>query len=262
MNHSELEELLGAFALDAVDPDQARELEAHLADCPKCRAEVQAHRETAAMIASGDADVPTDLWERISRSIADGAPIAAVDAGTPPLAVQPATALRRNLSGRSLRDRTPIFATIGLVAAAVAAIIVLSVQVSGLDSRVDRLNTALGRAGISGVVAQASLAPHATIDLKSSRDVRVATVIVTKQGTAYWVTSSLRELSATRTYQLWGLSHGHFVSLGLVGPNPHRFASFRIEAGTKKVLVTVEPEGGTPAPTSPAVASGSLGSTV
>ncbi len=34
MAHHEIEELLGAYALDAVDADEARLVEDHLADCP------------------------------------------------------------------------------------------------------------------------------------------------------------------------------------------------------------------------------------
>ena len=47
----EIEELLGAYALDAVDDDERRVVEGYLATNPRARAEVQQHREVATMLA-------------------------------------------------------------------------------------------------------------------------------------------------------------------------------------------------------------------
>jgi anti-sigma factor RsiW len=38
MSHAEASDLLGAYALDAVDGDEFAELEEHLETCPRCRA--------------------------------------------------------------------------------------------------------------------------------------------------------------------------------------------------------------------------------
>ena len=40
MSHDEASDLLGAYALDAVDGDEFVELEEHLGTCPRCRAEL------------------------------------------------------------------------------------------------------------------------------------------------------------------------------------------------------------------------------
>ncbi|MEA3055576.1 MAG: hypothetical protein QOD30_1008, partial [Actinomycetota bacterium] len=50
-SHDEIQELLGAYALDAVDPDERSDVEDHLRDCARCRAEVAEHRDTAAFLA-------------------------------------------------------------------------------------------------------------------------------------------------------------------------------------------------------------------
>ena len=42
--HEDFQDLLGAYALDAVDPTERDEIERHLATCPRCRAEVAEHR--------------------------------------------------------------------------------------------------------------------------------------------------------------------------------------------------------------------------
>ena len=48
MTHEQASELLGAYALDAVDGDEFTELEEHLEMCPRCRAELDGLREVAA----------------------------------------------------------------------------------------------------------------------------------------------------------------------------------------------------------------------
>ena len=78
MTHDEIEELLGAYALDALDADERQEVEDHLATCPRCRAEIAAHREVAALLGNPAGDVPAvapeDLWDRISASLQDEPP--------------------------------------------------------------------------------------------------------------------------------------------------------------------------------------------
>ena len=51
MTHDEIQDLLGAYALDAVDDDVRALVEEHIADCARCRAEVQEHREVATLLA-------------------------------------------------------------------------------------------------------------------------------------------------------------------------------------------------------------------
>ncbi|MBM3676609.1 MAG: anti-sigma factor [Actinobacteria bacterium] len=67
--HEEMQELLGAYALDAVDGSERRAFEQHLGDCADCRDEVARHRETLALLAI-DEDVPEAIWEDIATRIA------------------------------------------------------------------------------------------------------------------------------------------------------------------------------------------------
>src|ERR1700722_10516822 len=69
MTHDEVSELLGAFALDAVEYDEYEEIEAHLSECPRCRAEVDAHREVAAALGNSVEPLPEGLWENIARRL-------------------------------------------------------------------------------------------------------------------------------------------------------------------------------------------------
>ena len=62
-----IHELTAGYALDALDPDERREYEAHLADCQHCREELASLAQTTealAIAASGPAP-PPGLRDRI-----------------------------------------------------------------------------------------------------------------------------------------------------------------------------------------------------
>jgi anti-sigma-K factor RskA len=258
MIHQEIEELLGAYALHATEAEEDREIEAHLADCPRCRAEVQAHLEVAAMLGSTTAEVPAGLWERIAASVSEIP--APGRAGPPPAALDSAGTLAggtvRHSRGRPLRRwQAPLWGAAMAVAAALIAL--LAVEVGHLDQQVSSLKTAVRQYGLSGAAAQVALGPHRTVVLSADK-APVAKVVLAPSGAAFWVSSSLRELPSSQTYQLWGLARGKIVSLGLVGPDPHAVGAFRIEATVTAVMVTAEPSGGTPTPTLPVLAQGDV----
>ena len=114
MTPDELEALLGAYALDAVDDDERREVEAYLAVDPRARAEVETHREVATLMAFGGAPAPEGLWDRIADSLEDRAP-------------QPGPELARVLPVR--RRRWSTAALIGVAAAAAVAAAAITVAV-------------------------------------------------------------------------------------------------------------------------------------
>ena len=112
--------------------------------------------------------------------------------------------------------------------------------------------------GITGLVNQALLDPaHRTVALTAADGRRGAEVIVLPGGTAYFVNRSLPELGTARTFQLWAVSKGKVVSLGVLGPAPEA-VPVRVEAPVTALMVTAEPSGGTPGPTTPVLLRGSL----
>src|SRR3954468_13569720 len=72
--YDEFSDLLGAYALDAVDPQEREEIERHLTTCPRCRAEVAEHREVAALLSQSGAPAPDGVWDRIAPVLAPPAP--------------------------------------------------------------------------------------------------------------------------------------------------------------------------------------------
>jgi anti-sigma factor RsiW len=91
VTHDEVRELLAAYALDALDPEDERAVEAHLATCPDCRRDVAALREAAASLATGVPSVepPAALKTRIMRAtelearVEPPAPVTPLPAGRP-----------------------------------------------------------------------------------------------------------------------------------------------------------------------------------
>src|SRR5579871_2910284 len=71
MSHDEITELLGAFALDAVEPEEATVVARHLEECPACSAEVAEHQRVAALLGNTTEDAPVYLWEQIAGPLGE-----------------------------------------------------------------------------------------------------------------------------------------------------------------------------------------------
>lgn len=242
MSHAELQELLGAYALDAVDPDEAAALEAHLAECPSCRSEVAAHREAAAKLGNVGAEAPAQLWDQIAAELTAGS--------AQPL---PSNVVRLPSQRRLVAPMAAVFA-----AAATVVIALLGVSTLHLQSRVDALRNTVNQGGLQQAAAAAVLNPdHAVVHLDSADGRLNAEVITLPDGQAYLINSNLPQVSPDRTYQLWGLVGGRPVSLGLLGSLPG-LAAFRIEPAVTQLMVTGEPSGGRAAPDPPVLIQGTV----
>lgn len=235
MDHAEIESLLGAYALDAVSPEEAAEIEAHLQTCPRCAVEVAVYREVAALLGGGGADAPAGVWDKIAAELGDGQQVADLDA---------ARLMREIRSGRS-SSRPRVLIPIGFVAAVIAVLFAIeSTQLSHLNNEVHQYQAIAQRGGIAPAVAAVLSGEHRTITLDCVSSGYVAKIAVAPDGQAYWVSSSLEALGSGKTYQLWALSQGRVVSIGLLGANPHLYSAFRIQPSMSQVMVTIEPSGG------------------
>lgn len=240
MTHNEISDLLGAYALDAVDPDEREVVERHLRECARCRAEVQDHRETAAMLAHSGSDAPDGVWQRIAESLEEPPPglrLAPVDAYKLPR-----------------RRRVPR-AMLAALAAAAVVVAVLGVQVRQQDQRIDQLQTALQDP--LAPAFQAALAdPDSQVFELSSADGQTALRgAIAADGTGYLRASALPRLGSDRTYQLWGAAGDQLISLGVIGPRPE-IVSFRADPYTA-FAVTEEERAGVVVSTNQPVVAGS-----
>jgi len=196
MSHDEIQDLLGAYALDAVDDDERAEIEDHLRDCPRCRAEVQEHRETAAFLAHAGADAPEAVWDRIAGAIESPNVI--------PLAPKLGFGAKRNRWPQAL----------GLVGAAAAAVIgFLLVQVRDQDRRIDDIQSA---ANTCAPAMQRAGARVAHLNATGTE----LPVVLTPDGRACLETSALPALASGETYQLWGQAGSDLISVAVLGRDP------------------------------------------
>jgi anti-sigma factor RsiW len=239
-SHEELADLLGAYALDALD-DTDGEHEAvrlHLLECARCRAEVAEHREVAALLAHAGEPAPAAVWDRIAASIEGEAP----PAPRPPLQAVPArTPAASRWWARPLT---------GLAAAAVVVIAALGWLALDANRRLDDLE---GDRGVAAAMADALADPASTVvDLEG--EVRVRAVL--DDGHGYLAAADLPPAPAGRTYQLWGGADGTMVSLGVLGSDPAGPVAF--EAGDVQALALTVEDGPQPSPTGPQVAIGEV----
>lgn len=250
-------ELLGVYAVDALDEQEASGVEAHVKCCPRCSQEVDAHRETVALLAAAGGPAPEGVWGRIAAAISgDTAPAATR------LAPRLMATIRRPAPRRAGWPR-PVYAAGLAAAAAVAAVIgVQTSRVDQLNRRVNQLTVAAQQTGGFQGVAAALVDPSArryTLDSTSSAGQPLGHLLVLPSGASYLVGSRLPPISSASTYQLWSLIDGRAVSVGLLGDHPATVA-FAIDptVTTNAYLITVEPAGGVVTPTTAPVAKAAV----
>ena len=225
LSHEEIQDLLGAYALDAVDDDERDLVEEHLTTCVRCRAEVADHRETAAMLAFAGQDAPSGLWDRISSSLEEP---------PPPMPIRIGTA-----RGARERSRARSWWSGGLVAAAAVIISVLALSVSLRDD------------GGEPRIPDGPRILLASVDGRHSADVVLA------DGRGYVVNDNLPPLPDDRVYQLWGKRGDDLISLGLLGTDPDS-EEFVAGADFEVFAITVERAGGVVSSDQPAVVQGQV----
>ena len=69
MTHEESIEFLATYALDAVEGEEREAVEEHLADCPRCRAELDAFREVTTALGNSVEPLPEGLWTSIASRL-------------------------------------------------------------------------------------------------------------------------------------------------------------------------------------------------
>ncbi len=228
-----IHDLAAPFAMDALEPPERMEFEAHLETCLDCRLEVAQLQETTAQLGAAEEATP-DPQLRLSvlsgiRQI-DQEQVVSTVASLPPRRQSPWLAA----------------ATVALVAA-VAALVFIVVQ---LDDRVDRADD----------IREIMAAPDVTIaslegDLVGQFYYSLAmdrTVLVSDQ---------VPSISGDETYELWLIDGAGPVPAGLFRPSKGA-VTLIVDGGLAQatlVGVTVEPRGGSDAPTGEILASALLG---
>jgi anti-sigma-K factor RskA len=232
IRHPEVEELLGAFALDALDSDEADAVDLHLRDCPRCRAEVADYRETAALLAFGGVEAPAGVWEKIQASLEEAPPQLAL--------------------GRVIPMKESRWRSMGARVAAMAAVVI---SLAALGVSVMRSTDGADTGSLAAQVEKAAADPEGTPVHLAASGGKGSADIVLLDGQAYLVRHSLPELDDDETYQLWGQQGETKVSLGILGPQPGRTI---VAAGAdyEALAITAEKKPGVVSSSNSAVVAG------
>ncbi len=258
MSHQEVQELLGAYALDAVDPELAAIIEDHLRHCARCAQEVAEHHEVAGLLANSGGAAPTGLWQSIAdrlgetppswEQLARGLDVPVDRATSVPVEGSAAVGPPSIESGPSQRRRRTVRSTLALAAAAIVVVaVVLGVQVGDLHHQLDQArSTSLTQAEQAALAAPTTRQIRLTPPSATGEPATTAvTVVLTRSGAGFVVTHELPALPSGKTYQLWAVTGEQKISLGLLGSNPG-IAPFSV-AGNRPVdafAITAEHAGG------------------
>ena len=265
--HSErIEEFLPAYALGALDGEDLRELEEHLADgCAECRRQL-------------------DLWQRdleaLAESVTPVRPSETTRARVLRLAGSGASGSGASVAPAPRRlPRWLPFAAAALLLLAVwgvagqirrrGEIRRMTAEQESLERRVADLGREVQQARFesrrTAQALQVLAAPHVSsvvlAGLGPTPGAAGHTYVNPQTHDALFYAFNLPVLAPDKTYQLWFIAEGKPVSAGTFSVDPRGTGSLRVEsvvdvADIQAWAVTVEPRGGVPQPTGEMVLKG------
>ncbi|WP_410676276.1 anti-sigma factor domain-containing protein [Amycolatopsis sp. cmx-4-68] len=285
---AELHTLTGAYALDSVPEGDRAEFERHLEECAACRQEVAELRATGARLAAAVAvDPPPELRVLVLADVArtrqlppklrnphgparqrpDGAENGRGEGWPPDRGTGKGQAWPRGrdfggegwppdrgelgdtpswLRGKKPGPAKAFRLRVALLGAAAAAVVAVGVGV---------VTTTPPAPVNSGLSADSVLsAPDATAVQGAGQG--SATLVVSRsRNQAVLLASGLPALDTGHVYQVWLIRAGEAHSAGLLRP---RMLMADLPPGIDRIGITVEPAGGSPGPTTPAVTRISL----
>jgi anti-sigma-K factor RskA len=246
--------LAGAYALDALDAAEAEQFERHLLECQECADEVRGLRETAAVLGMAVATTPpaalrANVMGEIARTpqLPPSAPPASGPVSEPLPAARPAPE-----PVRLPAQRRPLAAVNRAVALAAALAVLLAGGLGavgwqrGRDAEQARQELAQALAIASAPDAERIAAPVAGGG---------TVTVVTSDGGSAVLASGLADPGEGKIYQLW-INHPGEEDMRAAGLGPAGTAAdetwTRVVQGMQPgdaFALSVEPEGGSAAPT-------------
>lgn len=250
MTHEQTLEALATYALDAVDGAERADIEQHLTDCPRCRAELDTLRQVATALGNSVEPVPPGLWAGIASRLSERP-----GEDRPPMP--------RLVDVPAEGEVAPAVTPIRRYRATVAGLLAVAAAIAFLGGVLVRGNNdspaPTGQADASAVVSALLVRGHKVVDMDGAHHTELAKFVVDPDGRGFLISSTLPKLTESKTYQLWGVVHGQPISLGLLGQKPD-MSTFTLAgtASASQLGITVEPAGGAVVPSSPMVAEGAV----
>lgn len=273
MEHDQLRELTGAYALGLLHEDERRVLEAHLRVCPECTREAEELIATVSTLpyAVEPAEPRAELRTRIVKSMLAESRKSVGTAGAAHVA-------------RAGARKPNLLLPYGLAAAASIAAVLIGLYAYTLRERIEDLESRLRTATAAQLAAERRLVGlQADADRARQIEAILSAPDIRRQdlkglepakgayARAFWsptrglvfATAGLPRPPGDRVYQLWVVPSGaDAISVGLLSPDPDG-RSADVIPGPRDVregsvfAVTLEPAGGVPAPTGPMYLRGS-----
>lgn len=232
MTHAEMDGLYELYALGALEPELANEIDQHLmANCAYCSQQVASAVPFTATLAgiAETRQLPSGLRDRILAAV---------------------TPAKQRTSGNWF------FAVAALSTACLALVIFAVWSRSELRSAQDQLSTLrLERAQLEEALQIMSRPDTRTAQFGTAEEVPHGRVFVNRRGGLVFIGSRLPQLASNRTFQLWLVPRaGTPQSAGLFQPNAAgdsvRVSSAAVDpTETKAIAVSVEPREGSAVPT-------------
>jgi anti-sigma-K factor RskA len=254
------QDLAAAYALGALEPEEARRYEAFLAESPEAQREVAEFREVAALLALGETerDPPADLRDRVLARL-DREKTRAISA-----------------SGQSGRRAIPWIMWGALAASLVAAVGLGTEVVSQRQDLADLKAEVANRDQLLAQRLQRLMQREATLNALMEPSVELYQLSATgdpepgiqlfwnrQRNVAIVHGYGLKPVPTGQAYQLWFIEDGKPVPSVTFKPEASGYA--KVEGVTvpaagelSAAAITLEPEGGSPQPTSPILLVGSL----
>jgi anti-sigma-K factor RskA len=258
MNHTDYQDLLSAYALDAIDPGEAQALTEHLATCADCRDELIALRDAGNLLAhESPAAAPGD---HVRAQILNQVRAEAVRS-------QPAQVVQMPQRSK------PLWPTLLRLAASIALVagmalfwyrdIRLQAEMRELSRQVEIQQNEIQKnrdlmARQKEVLALLNSDAATKIQLMGSQtapDARATLMFDKKTGRAVLLTEGLPMTSADKAYEVWFIPRGHSPMPGkmfTVDSSGHAMITDQMPSEAMNgavIAITIEPKNGSAAPT-------------
>jgi anti-sigma-K factor RskA len=233
-------ELLPCYALEALDPDEAKAVEKHLRVCADCRAALEEYRTVGEglLFAMPCQEPPPRVRARLIAALAKDKPQAETVRRA-----RPAAGVVQWLMGLAL----------------VALLILNGATLARLDD-LQRQQAGLAQELVTSQKAMSLVAYPDSRTYALSGQAAGTLVLNTDLGYGALFAWKLAPLDEAHTYQIWLIQpDGQRVSGGLFRPEPGQRFAYAVIWSSKPFSdftglgVTVEPKGGSPGPTTPRV---------
>ncbi len=250
----DLHTLSGVYVADALDDDERAKFELHLEDCSTCRDEVRELREAAAHLSYDvSMEAPASLRSAVLSSISQVRPLPPIAESASEVSVAASSGTVNELDARRRRKSASFVKVLG-VAAAVLALASVTLGGLNLNLRNQLHESTASSASLNGLLAASDVRVS---QAKVTTGGRATIVSSTSMNDAVFVGADLAILPANTTYQLWLVgSSGKPQSVGTFEASGSGPAVVNVDGDVQPhtvMALTVEPAGGSSAPTSPLI---------